>query len=458
MPQASFGMILREARERKGLDIQSVSRRLRVRPDILRALEESDFSSLPARGYTRNMVAAYSRLVGLNPSDITDMYLDQMYSHQVRLSRKEADSPAHVSGRRSVAHDEGRSRRSRRERDEAYPDEDSRARRQSSQRRSRGDESMRPSRDTRNSRRGQEQGSSRSSRNSRGSARASSRRQPERGGLQDTLAVRAARAEGRSRRVGDSTSMNHLGNLYSGMASVAQGRSPRMLVGIVAAVILILLVIIFALMFGNHGSTQSQEITKVPITGVTDTSNSESSTSDGNSSSQSQSTQVKVPTSVSVEYKLASGQQAYVVIDQDGTSTEQMLTGPVDETVDVSGTWSLSTYVTDAFTITMGGKAVEFETDTTSGMPTATVSFSDYLKSWAEEHPDVKVDTSSSTSSSSDSATSSGTSGSASSNSSTTSSSSGSTSSSTTGSSGTTSSVSGGATSSTGGGTVSASA
>ena len=52
MSQLSFGEVLREARERKGLDIQSVSRRLRVRPDILRAIEESDFSRLPARGYT----------------------------------------------------------------------------------------------------------------------------------------------------------------------------------------------------------------------------------------------------------------------------------------------------------------------------------------------------------------------------------------------------------------------
>lgn len=406
MPQASFGMVLREARERKGLDIQSVSRRLRVRPDILRALEDSDFTSLPARGYTRNMVSAYARLVGLNPSDITDLYLDQMYSHQVKLSRKDADSPAHVSGRRSVANEDSRSRRLRRDGDDAYAEDESRSRRPSSQRRQRGEEASRSSSRERGARGRHPSDSSRNSRGPRPSGRgASSRRGGDRGGLQDTLAVRAAQAEGKSRRIGQSTSMNHLSNLYSGMASVAQHGSSRGPVVIVAVVILILLVIIFALLFGNHGSAQQQDVAKVPVTGVSESSSGNNSSSNSDSSSNTQAQQVKVPTSVKVEYKLASGQQAYVVITQDDTQTEQMLTGPVSETVDVSGTWSLATYVSDAFTITMDGKSVEFETDSATGMPTATVSFEDYLKTWATAHPDVKVDTTSTSNSTNSSTT-----------------------------------------------------
>ena len=35
MGQVSFGTVLREARERKGYDVQSAARRLRIRPDIL---------------------------------------------------------------------------------------------------------------------------------------------------------------------------------------------------------------------------------------------------------------------------------------------------------------------------------------------------------------------------------------------------------------------------------------
>ena len=79
-----------------------------------------------------------------------------------------------------------------------------------------------------------------------------------------------------------------------------------------------------------------------------------------------------------MEYKLAKGQQAYVVITQDGQATEQMLTGPMDQTVDVSGTWSLATWVSSGFTVTMDGKEVDFASDATTGMPTATVNFKDY--------------------------------------------------------------------------------
>ena len=88
-----------------------------------------------------------------------------------------------------------------------------------------------------------------------------------------------------------------------------------------------------------------------------------------------------------------------------------MLTGPVDETVEVTGTWSLATWVSSGFTVTMDGKEVEFTSDATTGMPTATVNFKDYLASWAKDHPDVKVDglDSSSTSSSTTGSTSSST-------------------------------------------------
>ena len=401
MSQLSFGEVLREARERKGLDIQSVSRRLRVRPDILRSIEESDFSRLPARGYTRNMISAYARMVGLNASAISDMYLDQLNLHQVRLERNQSESPAYVSGRRSVGQGDARGRRSSRGRD-AQGDEDRRSRKRgddvdahrSSRRRPQDDEYER---DPRSSRRGQGAGRGHSGSSRGGSVRSS--RSRSRDNFEGTLAVRAAQAEGRSRRVGNSAVGSQLGNMYSGSVNTGGAGNQRTIVIIAIAVILILLVIVFALIFGNRGGATQQETAKVPITGVTDTSADGSGTSESQQTQQT--TQVTVPTSVTVEYKLAKGSDAYVVITQDGTETQSMLSGPVSETVQVSGTWSLATYVSDAFTITMDGKAVEFTTDSNSGMPTATVNFQDYLATWAEEHPDVKVDLGTSGSSSS---------------------------------------------------------
>ena len=398
MGQVSFGTVLREARERKGYDVQSAARRLRIRPDILRALENNDFSRLPARGYTRNMVNAYAKLVGLNPADITRMYLDDAYAYQVGRTRGESDSPAHVSGRRSVSRGDGR--------------HDGRG--QGSQRSSRyGDERSGDGRRSQRTQRGQRQGTQRMPRREQ---------QPQRE-YRESLASRAARAENESRR------SNHFGgavttqftNFYSGSQNnTGRGMQARLPYVAVIVIILLLLVIIVALAFGNRGAGSTQDVAKVPITGVTDTSadgtgvsqensnNSNSGNNSNDSESKASSTET-VPTSVKVEYKLAKGQQANVVITQDGQATEQMLTGPVDLTVDVSGTWSLATWVSSGFTVTMDGKEVEFTSDATTGMPTATVNFKDYLASWAKDHPDVKVEglDSSSTSSSNTGSTSS---------------------------------------------------
>ena len=388
MGQVSFGTVLREARERKGYDVQSAARRLRIRPDILRALENNDFSRLPARGYTRNMVNAYAKLVGLNPADITRMYLDDAYAYQVGRTRGESDSPAHVSGRRSVSRGDGR--------------HDGRG--QGSQRSSRYTDERTDGRRSQRTQRGQRQGTQRMPRREQ---------QPQRE-YRESLASRAARAENESRR------SNHFGgavttqftNFYSGSQNnVGRGMQARLPYVAVIVIILLLLVIIVALAFGNRGAASTQEVAKVPITGVTDTSadgsgvsqeNSNNNSDNNNDSDTKSSSTATVPTSVKVEYKLAKGQQAYVVITQDGQATEQMLTGPYDETVEVTGTWSLATWVSSGFTVTMDGKEVEFTSDATTGMPTATVNFKDYLASWAKDHPDVKVeglDTSSTSSS-----------------------------------------------------------
>ena len=112
MAQMRFNEVLREARERKGYDLATVARRLRIRPDILRAIEAGDFAAMPPRGYTRNMVNAYARLLGLNPTEIVNMYLDEAYAVQVQRARdnaprsgfdmSEADRRGHRQARASM--------------------------------------------------------------------------------------------------------------------------------------------------------------------------------------------------------------------------------------------------------------------------------------------------------------------------------------------------------------------
>lgn len=66
--------------------------KLRIRPDILRAIEEGDFARMPPRGYTSNMVGAYARLVGLNPTEVTRAYREEVY--QFETGRRPAEQPS----------------------------------------------------------------------------------------------------------------------------------------------------------------------------------------------------------------------------------------------------------------------------------------------------------------------------------------------------------------------------
>lgn len=70
-----FGQQLREARVSHGLTYGTVSRKLRIRPDIIQAIEEEDFSSLPPRANTRAMIQAYASLLGLNPAVVVESYM-----------------------------------------------------------------------------------------------------------------------------------------------------------------------------------------------------------------------------------------------------------------------------------------------------------------------------------------------------------------------------------------------
>ena len=91
MHQISFGSVLKEARLAQGRDLASVSRDLRIRQDIIVSIENSDFKRMPSRGYARNMIIAYSRLLGLNAQDVSRMYLDQEYAYQVERAHQNVD-------------------------------------------------------------------------------------------------------------------------------------------------------------------------------------------------------------------------------------------------------------------------------------------------------------------------------------------------------------------------------
>jgi transcriptional regulator with XRE-family HTH domain len=71
-----IGSSLREARERRGLQLSDVERDTRIRPRYLRALEEERFDLLPGRAYGKGFLRTYADYLGLD----ADRFVDELNS------------------------------------------------------------------------------------------------------------------------------------------------------------------------------------------------------------------------------------------------------------------------------------------------------------------------------------------------------------------------------------------
>lgn len=66
----STGKRLREAREAAGLSREEVSTRLRLRLDLIRALEDDDYAALPPATFVSGYLRSYARLLGIPPEPL----------------------------------------------------------------------------------------------------------------------------------------------------------------------------------------------------------------------------------------------------------------------------------------------------------------------------------------------------------------------------------------------------
>jgi len=71
------GHELRQARERREISLQHLSRITKISPRVLQVLEAADETRLPARVFTRSFVRTYALEVGLDPDDTVRRYFDQ---------------------------------------------------------------------------------------------------------------------------------------------------------------------------------------------------------------------------------------------------------------------------------------------------------------------------------------------------------------------------------------------
>ena len=69
-----IGERLREARRARGLDLEEVAERTKIRSRYLRALEDEDWDLLPGATYVRGFLHAYAELLGLDAEAVVEEY------------------------------------------------------------------------------------------------------------------------------------------------------------------------------------------------------------------------------------------------------------------------------------------------------------------------------------------------------------------------------------------------
>jgi len=77
-PLETVGQDLRAARLRRGDDLATVSRVLKIRKDHLEAVEEDNFNGLPGKTYAIGFVRSYSSYLGLNATQTVERYKQEI--------------------------------------------------------------------------------------------------------------------------------------------------------------------------------------------------------------------------------------------------------------------------------------------------------------------------------------------------------------------------------------------
>src|SRR5881275_2353121 len=86
-----IGSSLREARLRQGLDFPELEQATKIRGKYLRALEDEEFSVLPAQTYVKGFLRNYAEYLGLDGQLYVDEYNSRFVSgadeHEPRARR-----------------------------------------------------------------------------------------------------------------------------------------------------------------------------------------------------------------------------------------------------------------------------------------------------------------------------------------------------------------------------------
>lgn len=365
MHQISFGSVLKEARLAQGRDLASVSRDLRIRQDIIVAIENSDFKRMPSRGYARNMIIAYSRLLGLNAQDVSRMYLDQEYAYQVEQAHQNVGDSIRM-------HRDPHGREGGGYNTSSFEKVGGR-----STRKTRSTLSQPAEKDLYD-------GSS----NGFGRAVYSQNADVYPSHHNPQVAHRARRSAMPS---------GEYGNMYAAPQNIPNpNRSRNIIVAVVAAVVIVV-VLIAAMMLSHQTAPQ----TNIPVTGAQSTQSAESESSPDQQQADSSSSDQTAPTEFTLKYSVDKGSESYIEVYVDDKAQESgTVSGPAEKTYTSSSKIRFVSTETKGVTVTINDEAVDLKANS-SGIVNQTFSFSEILDQWYTDHPNVKRDTTAAASSSS---------------------------------------------------------
>nr|WP_283171790.1 helix-turn-helix transcriptional regulator [Curtanaerobium respiraculi] len=354
MDEMGFGEILRQTRERKGLDLNATARRLRIRPDILRAIEAGNFAAMPPRGYTRNMITGYARYLGLNPTEITGMYLSELSRYENGISS---------SRRRSTGFDMSEAPENTR-----FPRRGTTSRLSSPE-----------------GRRASQPPSDRRRRTGRGSAYTTE-------GLESMQRSRGYNHGGSNYVYPDSRTRDSRGSVLPSSSFLDQriggGSGARGTLGqgssklpfiIAAAVILVIVILVSVLLFGGKSSPGTSAVSTLPVTGLSD-----SSAAAGASAASS--TAAAAPTEGEAKVEVASGTSVYLELYVNGeVQVADTVKGPQSYSYTFTDSFQFVSVGTEGVTLTINGKQQELE-ENSNGIVKNTYEFSDILKQWQADN------------------------------------------------------------------------
>jgi len=72
--EAPLGYSLKEIRQKMGLSLQEVAEQIKVRPSILRAIEEGCLKDLPPWTYVKGFLRLYAKFLGLDPAEVVKAF------------------------------------------------------------------------------------------------------------------------------------------------------------------------------------------------------------------------------------------------------------------------------------------------------------------------------------------------------------------------------------------------